>query len=94
MQINWLVRIKNKVFWLSLIPALLLLVQAVCALCGITLEVADLQTRLLDIVNALFAVLAILGIVADPTTAGLRDSDRAMSYETPWVDADAETADE
>ena len=68
--------------------------QAVCALYGISLEVADLQTRLLDIVNVLFAVLASLGIVADPTTAFLQDSDRAMSYEAPWVDADAETAEE
>ena len=44
--------------------------------------------------NVLFAVLASLGIVADPTTAFLQDSDRAMSYEAPWVDADAETAEE
>ena len=87
-MINWKVRIKNKVFWLALIPAVLLLVQTVCALFGVSTEVRTLEARLLDLVNAVFAVLAILGIVADPTTAGIGDSDRAMTYEEPWQDAE------
>ncbi len=91
MQLNWKVRVKNKVFWLSLIPAILLLIQTVCALCGISLEIAELETRLLDLVNAVFAVLVILGIVADPTTAGIHDSDRAMIYTEPWNDAETVT---
>ena len=88
MDINWKVRIKNKVFWLALIPAVLLLVQTVCALFGVSTEVRTLEARLLDLVNAVFAVLAILGIVADPTTAGLGDSNRAMTYDEPWEDAE------
>ena len=88
MKVNWKVRIKNKVFWLALIPAVLLLVQTVCALFGVSTEVQTLEARLLDLVNAVFAVLAILGIVADPTTAGIGDSDRAMTYEEPWQDAE------
>jgi len=86
MQINWKVRIKNKAFWLALIPAVLLLVQVVAAVFGFTLEGDALGGRLLDVVNALFAVLAILGVVNDPTTAGLSDSARAMSYERPRSD--------
>ncbi len=39
-------------------------------------------------VNAVFAVLTIRGIVADPTTEGLQDSDRAMTYDKPWDDAE------
>ena len=87
MKVNWKVRIKNKVFWLALIPAVLLLVQTVCALFGVSTEVRTLEARLLDLVNAVFAVLAILGIVADPTTAGIGDSNRAMTYDEPWQDA-------
>ena len=85
-RINWKVRIKNKMFWLALIPAVLLLVQAGCAVFGIELDFGDLQEKLLTVVNALFAVLVILGIVVDPTTEGVGDSKRAMTYEEPWHD--------
>ena len=85
-EINWKVRIKNKIFWIALIPAVLLLVQTVCSVFGIELDFGSLQDKLIALVNALFAVLAILGIVADPTTEGLYDSKRAMTYEEPWVD--------
>ena len=85
-EINWKVRIKNKIFWIALIPAVLLLVQTVCSVFGIELDFGSLQDKLIALVNALFAVLAILGIVADPTTEGLYDSKRAMTYEEPWSD--------
>ena len=87
-KINWIVRIKNRQFWLSLIPAVLLLVQVVAAVFGYTLDLGDLGNKLLAVVNALFAVLAILGVVNDPTTAGLRDSTRAMGYIAPKEDTD------
>lgn len=83
MKINWTVRLKNKTFWLALIPAVLLLVQVVGAVFGYTLDLGDLGNKLLEVVNALFAVLAILGIVADPTTAGVSDSTQALTYEKP-----------
>ena len=82
-MINWTVRFKNKTFWLSLIPAVLLLVQVVAAVFGITLDLGELGDKLLAVVNALFAVLAILGIVTDPTTKGVGDSAQALTYETP-----------
>ena len=78
-MINWKVRIKNKAFWLSLIPALLLLIQAVAYVFGFSLDLSA-------VVNALFAVLAILGVVTDPTTAGLGDSGLAMTYDKPRED--------
>ena len=83
MNINWTVRLKNKTFWLSLIPALLLLVQVVVAVFGVELDLGDLGNRLLAVVNAVFAVLAILGVVTDPTTAGIGDSKRALTYSKP-----------
>lgn len=82
-MINWQVRIKSKQFWLALIPAVLLLVQVVAAVFGFELDLGDIGNRLLDVVNALFAVLAILGIVVDPTTAGVGDSAQAMTYTEP-----------
>lgn len=82
-MINWRVRIKNKQFWISFIPALLLLIQVVAALFGFTLDLGDMQTKLLAVVNAVFLVLTILGIVTDPTTAGIGDSGQAMGYDEP-----------
>lgn len=83
MSINWKVRVRNKAFWVALIPALLLLIQQVCGVFGVTLDFGELQAQLVAIVNALFAVLAILGIVADPTTKGMGDSEQALYYEKP-----------
>ena len=83
MKINWMVRIKNKNFWLSLIPAVLLLIQVIAAVFGFTLDLGDLGNKLLSVVNALFSALAILGIVTDPTTAGVSDSNQAMNYAEP-----------
>lgn len=86
MNINWTVRIKNKTFWLSFIPAVLLLIQVVAAVFGYTLDLGELGDKLLAVVNALFAVLTILGIVTDPTTKGVSDSAQALTYEKPKDD--------
>lgn len=85
-KINWTVRIKNKNFWLSIIPTVLLLVQVVAAVFGFTLNLGDLGNRLLDVVNAAFSVLVLLGVVTDPTTAGISDSKQAMTYTAPKED--------
>lgn len=82
-MINWTVRLKNKNFWLALIPAVLLLIQTVAAVCGYTLDLGELGNRLIAVVNAVFGVLVILGVVADPTTAGMKDSRQAMNYKKP-----------
>lgn len=79
-MINWKIRAKSKTFWLALIPAVLLLVQAVAVLFGYTWDFAELGSQLTGIVNAAFALLAILGVVVDPTTPGAGDSERALSY--------------
>lgn len=82
-NINWMVRIKNKAFWVALIPAVLLLIQTVAAVAGVDLDFGLLSERLLAVVNALFVVLTILGIVTDPTTDGINDSKQALSYTEP-----------
>ena len=87
-MINWRIRIKNKNFWLSIIPAVILLIQAVGAVFGYTFDFGILSEKLLAVVNAVFVVLAILGVVTDPTTAGIGDSVRALGYEEPYNDLD------
>ena len=85
-MINWTVRIKNKNFWLAVIPAVLLLIQTVAAVFGYTLDFGELGNRLVAVVNAVFGVLVILGVVNDPTTAGIRDSRQAQGYLAPKED--------
>ena len=82
-NINWMVRIKNKTFWVALIPAVLLLVQVIAEVFGYTLDLGDLGNNLLDVVNTLFSVLVILGVVNDPTTSGISDSEQALTYTEP-----------
>ena len=86
MNINWLVRIRNKDFWVAFIPALALLAQAIASVFGFTIDLTVLSGKLLAVVDTLFAVLLILGIVNDPTTKGFGDSSRALTYEQPWDD--------
>lgn len=82
-MINWKIRLKNKNFWLSLIPAVLLLIQVIAAPFGYKWDFGVLGQQLTAIVNAAFAVLAIVGVVTDPTTEGVSDSNQAMTYSDP-----------
>lgn len=74
---NWQTRIKNKTFWLALVPAILLLVQVVAVPFGYKFNIDQVNKQLLDIINATFGVLTIVGVVADPTTAGITDKEGA-----------------
>ena len=83
---NWKVRIKNKIFWLTIIPAVLLLARQVLLIFGVDFDFTAIQEQILQIVESVFAILAILGIVTDLTTAGVGDSNRAMTYTKPYKD--------
>lgn len=87
-MINWKVRIKNKSFWLALIPAVLLLIQTIAAPFGYQWDFVALNQQLTAIVNAAFGVLSIIGVVTDPTTAGISDSKQALTYDAPKKDGD------
>ena len=86
MSINWKVRLKNKNFWITIIPAILLIVQPILVLCGIDIDIGEVGNAILAVVDAVFVVLAILGIVTDPTTKGISDSHQAMTYNKPKED--------
>lgn len=87
MGINWKVRLKNKTFWLAIIPAVLLLVQQIVGLFGVVIDFTPLQNQLVTIIGTVFSILAILGIIVDPTTKGVSDSEQALTYTEPKGDA-------
>lgn len=82
-MINWKVRIKQKWFWVAIIPSVLLLIQLVLDVFGVKVDFGMLGDKLLAIVDAVFVILAIIGVVTDPTTEGISDSTLAMTYEIP-----------
>ena len=85
-KINWKVRVKSKTFWLALIPALLLVAQIVAGWFGVSVDAEFFTVEATRFINAVFAVLMILGIVVDHTTAGTSDSKRALEYDKPRKD--------
>ena len=85
-KINWSVRLKNKNFWLALVPALALLAQAFANIFNLTLEFGDTVDKILVFINVLFAFLVLVCVVNDPTTSGFSDSERALTYTEPNED--------
>lgn len=83
MNINWKVRLKNRSFWVAIVPAVLLLVQVIAAIFNYNIDLGDLGNKLLAVVNAIFSLLTIMGVVTDPTTDGISDSAQAMTYDEP-----------
>ena len=87
MKINWKVRFKQKVFLTSFISLIVSFVYSMLALFDVFPAVT--KNSVLEVVNQILTILGLLGIIVDPTTAGISDSERAMSYEEPYKDKDA-----
>ena len=81
MKINWKVRLKNPVFWLTVIPAVIALVYTVLGLLGVVPTISE--DTLVNAVTAIISALTTIGVLIDPTTKGVSDSDRALTYEEP-----------
>lgn len=73
-MINFKLRLKNKATLVALISAAFLMLQQL----GL-----EIPHNIQDAVNTFVAILVILGIVTDPTTKGIADSERALSYNEP-----------
>ena len=84
MKINWKVRFKNKT-WLSMFLSLVVgFVFNILKLFDIVPVVTE--NMILNIVNQVLTFLGLIGVIVDPTTAGIEDSNRAMTYTEPWKD--------
>ncbi len=81
MKINWKVRLKQPAFWIATIPVAITFVYSVLAFAGFTPSITEDIAQNLFI--AIVALLAQFGIIVDPTTKGVSDSDRAMTYDKP-----------
>ena len=84
-MINWKVRLKNPAFWTGLIGVLATLAISVAQLLGVDIAevVNGWQSALVALVTAVFGILALVGVVTDPTTSGVGDSAQALTYTEP-----------
>lgn len=80
LKINLKARLKNKVFLISAITLIVSVLYKVLSLFGIVPSISELE--ILEVFSYLVDVLSLMGIIVDPTTDGVSDSDRAMTYYT------------
>lgn len=78
MKINWKIRLRSKLFWSAMVSLLLVLANQVAAIFGVDITIYNDQIT--AITETLLAILGLLGVIVDPTTKGLSDSDRALDY--------------
>lgn len=86
MKINWTVRLKNPVFWLTIIPAAITFIYTLLGAFGVVPSIS--QDVIINAITAIISALATLGVLVDPTTSGVSDSSQAMSYEEPKKDSE------
>ena len=82
MKINSKVRFKNKVWFGSFLSLIVGFVYSMLALFDVFPQVT--QNLVLQLLNQVLTFLGLIGVIVDPTTAGLGDSERAMGYEEPY----------
>lgn len=81
MNINWVLRLKNKATLTALIAAALAFGYQVAGIFGVVPPVS--QDAVAQAAMLLVNLLVALGVVVDPTTAGVADSEQAMEYKEP-----------
>lgn len=82
-MVNWKVRFRNKTFWTSIIPLVILTVQNMAHVFGVEVDLGDKSSEIMAAVTPLLSALALMGVVVDPTTDGIGDSARALTYDKP-----------
>lgn len=84
MQINWKVRFQNKTFLTGLISLVVVFIYDLLQLLEIVPTVT--QSAVMQVTEGILTILGMVGVIADPTTAGLSDSKQAMTYNAPKQD--------
>ena len=90
-MINWKVRLKNKMFWISLVPLVLVVIKSITEKFGVSIDTEGIQGFIYDVIELVFYVLIGIGIVNDNTTKGLSDSYNALTYDKPKSYEECET---
>lgn len=88
MKINWKLRLQNKTTLVTLIALCVTFVYQVLGLFGVVPTVS--QDEVINTIGLLINILVVLGVVVDPTTDGINDSNNALNYKTPKVSDDTE----
>ena len=84
MNINWKVRFQNKAFLTGLISLVVVFIYDLLQLLGIAPVVT--QSVVMQVAEGILTILGMVGVIADPTTAGLTDSRQALTYTSPRRD--------
>ena len=84
MQINWKVRFQNKTFLAGMISLVVVFIYDLLQLLEIAPAVT--QSAVMQVAEGILTILGMVGVIADPTTAGLSDSKQAMTYNAPKQD--------
>lgn len=80
MKINWKARFKNKAFVVTFVTLTVTFIYQVLALFGVCPSISE--DAIVNVITLGVNLLATMGVLVDPTTNGLSDSDRAMTYYT------------
>lgn len=80
-MINWKLRFKNKTTLVTLLVAIVTFVYQIFGIVGYMPPVNE--SEVVQAIGALCSVACALGIIVDPTTEGISDSDMAMNYIVP-----------
>ncbi len=88
LSINLKARLENKTFWVSLVSAVVLLIQQ----CGLDAS-KFIPSNYVDIINSVFAILTILGIVIDTSTPGVNDQVTISNETQASVNEDTNTTE-
>lgn len=92
MKVNWKVRFKNKVFLTSFLSVIVTFVFTMLRMFDIAPAITE--SAVMNVISNILMMLGILGVIVDPTTSGVGDSDRALGYEEPWEDSDSDEPQE
>ena len=84
MNINWKIRFQNKTFLTGLISLVVVFIYDRLQLLEIAPAVT--QSAVMQVAEGILTILGMLGVIADPTTAGLSDSKQALTYTSPKQD--------
>lgn len=84
MNINWKIRFQNKTFLTGLISLVVVFIYDLLQLLGIAPVVT--QSVVMQVAEGILTILGMVGVIADPTTAGLTDSRQALTYTSPRQD--------